>query len=78
VLGEEKDEGLSWPSSIRKLCSQWDNEIAHEKLQTSREALQLLSRALRDTWTEDDNRKLVRELSTFDKVCVSIFKSITS
>jgi hypothetical protein len=78
ALDAEKDEGLNWPSHISKLCSQWDDEIAHEKLQTSRETLQFLGRALRDTWTEENNRELVKDLSKVEKVCVLIFLIITS
>lgn len=73
VVDTEKGEGLSWPSHMSTLRSQWDHEITHHKLQTSRETLKFLSRTLRDTWTEEDNRKLVRECSKVEKACVSVF-----
>ena len=72
ILNEENDEGLSWPSPIRKLCTQWDSDIAHEKLQISRESLHLLECAMRDTWEDADHKRFVLDLLKSKKVRILV------
>jgi hypothetical protein len=72
TLNEENDEGLSWPPSVRKLCAQWDRDIAHEKLQISRESLHLLECAMRDTWDEEDHKRFVMDLLKSKKVLILV------
>ena len=67
-LDEENDEGLRRPSRVRGMCAEWKKKIANEKLQTTRDTLQLLHHTLRDTWTEADRDELLREHLRFKKV----------
>ena len=68
ILIEENDEGLSWPTSTRTICAQWDKDIIHEKLQISKNSLNHLRCTLRDTWTQDHHKSLVMEVLISKKV----------
>lgn len=69
ILIEENDEGLSWPASTRTVCAQWDKDIAHEKLQISKNSLNHLRCNLRDNWTQDHHKNLVMDVVASKKVC---------
>lgn len=68
LLDHEKDEGPTWPTYIRDLRAQWDEEISQNKLPTSKETLRFLIRVSEDRWTQDDLGSLVRGLLMLDGV----------
>jgi len=69
-LDEDEDQARS--PQLTGLATEWDNKIAGEKLQTTREVLKVLQNTLRPVYTTEMHEAILAEGLTFSKVWPSV------
>jgi hypothetical protein len=66
-LDDELDEGLGWPSKHHGTSARLIKETQEEKLELSRDAVLALQTYLKDSWTDEDEKKAwAKDMSRYE------------
>jgi hypothetical protein len=67
-LDDEKDEGLEFPSKYHDVPAVLLKQGEKEKIGISKDAMLVLACALKNEWSEEDNKKLIMSQITYKRV----------
>jgi hypothetical protein len=67
-LDDEKDEGLEFPSMYHDVPAVLLKQAEKEKIGVSKDAMLVLACALKNDWSEEDNKKLLMSQITYKRV----------
>ncbi|KAI9792630.1 MAG: hypothetical protein M1833_001034 [Piccolia ochrophora] len=76
-VDEERDEGLTWPSSSYKLPRQYDAKVDAERLEVPKGALQPLQAVRNDTFTVEDEEAVITAALSYKKRERQILEPLT-
>ena len=68
-LDIEKDQGLAWPSRMQSLPAATMAELRKENLALTQVSMLCFFNAIKDDWTIEDDRNLLRQEHTYTRVC---------
>ncbi len=68
-LDEEMDVGLEWPQRLLTMPGELMKEVEGGKIEILKETLVYLQAAIKDNWTEGDEREVWEGASSYIRVC---------
>jgi hypothetical protein len=68
MVNEENNEGLVWPSKFSSLGEELVEQLKQEKISISRDVLSYLQDALKNDWTEEDDKSFWESEQRYKRV----------